>query len=388
MGSDAPGTRLAYHQVLRVSDDTLRGWLSKAGDVNEPGMWAVRWIQGAVAAGAQQANFAFSRRTVEAHLYGNFNTNSRQLAEQFVRGHIPTADCDKHWVTALDGLENFPGRIRLASRSMGEEKRQIMHIEQGSIVQTEQDRPPGASANLSLVLELTQSPPLMSTAWSAELKLVSRRLKYCPLPVMVGRKLVSQHTPYQESSALMSWMEPAIGSERFFLMQGDPRQVLSPWIDPTRGYVHTPHRCSLVLMLSRVPSGQGQARAYWLRDGAVHGPVRVAGSTGCLKMDILCPGDRPGLEFQDWYRCDPDSLFPVALVLSVARRLASGLDSMAQQAEATDRPIDGILRRARTSSPLSLALPTLGRPYNALGGGFHEALKAFSLRSNLELVTG
>ena len=125
-----------------------------------------------------------------------------------------------------------------------------------------------------------------------------------------------------------------------------------------------------------------------MRDGALTGPVRVVGPTGGLRVDIVCPGDRPGLELKEWYERDPSSLFPEQLVLSVARRLAGGLDSMSQEARATDRPIDEIIRKANAVPVLTKVIPTLGRPYNALGGAFHEAVKTFSLRPSLALVSG
>lgn len=374
-------------KLIRVSEETLRGWLAGLASTTEPGMWAVRWVQGGVAAGAEQANFFFRRRVAEAHLYGNFSVDSRQLADQFVRGRIPAAECDRHWVVALDGLETFPGRIRLAARDKNNH-RQIVIIEDGSVVKVEQDSPSGASANLSIILELHQRGKKMATPWGAEVAQLTKRLKYCPLPVMLGSKLISQRTAFSDGTALMNWMEPALGSERHFIMQGDPKQILSPRLVSSRGVLITPHRCSLLLTLGRVPPGKGLARVSWLRAGALTDPVRLVGSTGSMRMDIVCPGDRPGLELKEWHRLDPDSLFPVALVLSVVRRLAGGLDSMAQEAAAIDRPIDELIRRANTGHPLTKALPTLGRPYNALGGTFHESVKAFSGRPGLELVQG
>jgi hypothetical protein len=382
------GIARSGHQIARVSEETLRGWLSRLASPTVPGMWAVRWVQGGVAAGAQQANFFFRRKVAEAHLYGNFTVDARQLAEQFERGRIPKVESDRHWVVALDGLENFQGRLRLASRDKNNH-RQIVIIEDGSIVKVEQDIPSGASANLSLILQPAERGRLTDTPWAAEVGQLSKRLTYCPIPVVIGRKPLSGRTAFSHNKdALMNWIEVALGNERHFLMQGDPRQILSPRLVATRGVMITPQRCSLMMTLSRVPPGQGWARAYWLRDGALTDPVRLAGATGCMRMDILCPGDRPGLELPDWHRCDPASLFPVALVLSVARRLAGGLDSMAQEAAAVDRPIDELLRRANTGHAWTRFLPTLGRPYNALGGTFHQALKAFSLRPSLELLQG
>lgn len=369
-----------------MSDESLRGWLKRLESPNEPGGWAVRWVQGAVAAGAQQVKFHFRRGGLEAEIHGNFSTCASLLADQYVRGRIPTIPWDRHWVTALDGLEEFPGKLRLSSRQG--ETREIVDIEQGTVEQVRQEKLQGEAPCLALSLEPARGGSPLASQWEAEHRVLRSRLRYCPLPVYAGRRMVSQRAVFKDSEALMSWMEPAMGNERFFTMQGDPKQILSPRLVSARGFLVAPQRCSLMIVLSRAAPGVGQARAYWLRDGALTGPVRLVGPTGAVRVDILCPGDRPGLELREWYERDPSSLFPSALVLSVARRLAGGLDSMAQEARRIDRPIDQILRKATSVPALTKMVPTLGRPYNALGGSFHEAVKAFSLRPHLELVSG
>jgi hypothetical protein len=374
------------HQVPTVSDGTLKGWLNKLKASPDPGFWAVKWVQGAVASGAQQVNFHFRRASAEAQIYGPVAASARQLAEQFVRGHIPAAPADRHWVTALDGLENFPGRILLASRE-GTTRMSVV-IEGGSIASAKEDRLEGAAPNLSLTLELAKRGSLFSSPWAAETGALWSRVKFCPLPVMVGRTLISQRSVYRDKSILMNWMEPAMGNERAFTMQGDPKQILCPRLVSPRGILQVPHRCSLMVSLSAAAAGSGMARAYWMSDGALTGPVRVVGPTGALRLDILCPGDRPGLDLKEWYKLDPASLFPEQLVLRVARRLAGGLDSMMAEAAACDRPIDELIRKGNAVPLLTRVLPTLGRPYNALGGPFHESVKAFSMRGSLELLSG
>lgn len=369
-----------------MSDETLRGWLKRLESPNEPGGWAVRWVQGAVAAGAQQVKFYFRRGAMEAEIHGTFSTSSSLLAEQFVRGRIPTIPWDRHWVTALDGLEEFPGKLRLVSRQG--ETREVVHIEQGTVQQVKQEKLQGDAPSLVLVVEPDKSGSPLASPWEAERRVLRSRLRFCPVPVYLGRQLISQRPVFKDSRALMNWMEQAMGNERFFTMQGDPKQILSPALVSPKGFLVVPQRCSLMVTLSRAAPGTGQARAYWLRDGALSGPVRVVGPTGNVRVDILCPGDRPGLELREWYERDPSSLFPSALVLSVARRLAGGLDSMAQEALVSDRPIDQIIRKANSVPALTRVMPTLGRPYNALGGAFHQAVKAFSLRPHLELVPG
>lgn len=369
-----------------MNEETITAWLTGLRRVSSPEMWAVRWAQGGVAAGAQQIAFVFTRRRAEAHLFGPMQTQAQSLADQFHRGTVPVREADRHWVTALDALESFPGQVRVLSRQGS--VRQVVVLEAGSIVGMEQEPFDGAAADLTLRLDLARPAKRWKTPWSAERQALVRRLRYCPVPVTVGRTEISRQNVFANQPALMNWMEPALGTERHFVMQGDPRQIVSPRLFPVAGLQPAPQRLSLQMTLTPADAEHGQARAWWIRHGALSGPVRLVGATPGLTIDILCPGDRPGLELFDWYEQDRNSLFPVALVLSVSRRLANGLDSMEAEARLRERPIDDLIRRGRQHSALRRVLPSLGRPYNALGGPFHRAVKAFSLRPDLELLRG
>ncbi len=370
-----------------MTDESLRAWLNGLGASTAPGLWTVKWVQGAVAGGAQQVNFTFRSNSAEAHIFGPVTAGARQLAEQFRSGRHPADPAHRPFVGALDGLESFPGTVRLSSRDGYQ--RQIVTLEQGTIKEVKHDEFEGASANLSLFLEAPGRASPLSSRWAAELRVLKERVKYCPLPVMIGRALISQQPVFSgQRRALMNWMEPAMGNERFFSMQGDPRQILAPRLVSGPRLLPSTQRCSLMVSLARAAPGEGAARVHWIRDGALTGPVRLLGPTGALDIEIFCPGDRPGLDLREWHKLDPGSLFPEALALGVARRRAAGLDSMGEAARQTDRPIDDLIRRGQGTRALQGRLPTLGRPYNALGGSFHDSLKAFSQRPRLELVLG
>lgn len=370
-----------------MTDESLRAWLNGLGASTAPGLWAVKWVQGAVASGAQQVNFSFKQQSAEAHIFGLVTAGARQLAEQFSSGRHPADPSHRPWVGALDGLESFPGTVRLTSRDGSQ--RQVVTLEQGTIKDVKHDDFDGASANLSLFLEAPGRSSPFASRWAAEYSMLKGRLKFCSLPVMIGRTLISQQSVFVgQKNALMNWMEPAMGNERFFTMQGDPRQVLAPRLLPGRGPLPAPHRCSLMVSVARAAPGEGAARVHWIRDGALTGPVRLLGPTGSVDIAIYCPGDRPGLDLREWHKIDPGSLFPEQLTRGVTQRLAAGLDSLGEEARQFDRPIDDLIRKGQGTRALAGRLPTLGRPYNALGGSFHDSLKAFSLRPRLELVLG
>lgn len=367
-------------------DETLKAWAQGLESSSAPGAWAVRWVQGAVAAAAQQVNISLEARAAVVSCYGGFSVQARSLAEQFVNGRIPTAPELRYWVSALDGLEQFPGRLYLSTRSGTVQ--QVATLENGSLLEVTSTELQGAAANLILRLEPAKRSRLGASPWNPERSALQEKLAFCPIPVLLGKTLISGRTAYQRRSALMNWMEPAAVDERSFLMQGDPQQILAPGIVSPRGITIAPHRCSMMVTLARAKDGRGAARVYWLHDGALTSAVRVAGETGALEVDIVCPGDRPGLSLRQWYELDPASLFAESRLQSIVLRLAGGLDSMAQQAKAQDRPIDELIRRGKSKNGWAQLLPILGRPYNALGGSFHQAVTALARREKIELLRG
>lgn len=165
------------------------------------------------------------------------------------------------------------------------------------------------------------------------------------------------------------------------------KQVLSPrLVDKAAGEAER-KQCGLVFNLALVRPGQGVARVWWVKDGSLVGPVRLVGPTGAAALEIVCAGDRPG-SLSEWASRGTWTFFPDKLVLSVARRLAGGLDTLLPQLAAQEGITGQLLRQANAMTGFRNLLPTRGRPCLALAGPFHASLKAFSLRSGLELSPG
>ncbi len=382
-----------------MSDETLKGLLEKLrwaegssplplDKENEPkneGLWSVKWIQGGVAAGATRVIASFSRGQFELDLYGRFPADAKLLAKYILNDRVPTGGAERHWVMALRQLRNRRLGMRIVSRK-GAHQKQIVTIDRDGDMKAFEERFEGGSGTLAVTVEPAKRRTFAKTSnWKAEIAALRSRLKYCHLPIVLEKDLLNEDPVYQDGRVLMSWMEQALGDEPHFLISGNPERILAPHlVKPDSQTLHL-HGCSLMLTLRSSPTNKGVAKVWWIKDGALVGPVRIVGPTGALQIEIVCPGDRDS-ELSEWAARDPWSFFPEKLALSVVRRLAGGLDSLLPELEANEGFLESLMRQANAGTGYRLTLPVAGKPSLALSGAFHASLKAFSLRNSLELT--
>lgn len=382
-----------------MGDETLRGLLEKLcwadGSRSLPlekealpeneGLWAIKWIQGGVAAGATRAIASFPRGRLEIDLYGHFPADAKSLAKSILNDRIPPKGAERHWVMALRHLRNRQLGMRLASRK-GPHQKQIVTIDQEGEMKAFEEPFEGGSGTLSVTVEPSRRRILGKTSsWTAEVTALRSRFRYCHLPIVLEKTLLNDDPVYRDGQVLMSWIEQALGDEPHFLVSSDPRRILAPRLVEPDGHKLELHRCSMLLALRSGPPNRGVAKVWWVKDGALVGPVRVVGATGVLQVEIVCPGDREK-ELSEWAARDPWSFFPDKLALSVVRRLAGGLDSLLPELVAREGFLESLMRQIQTVSGNRLMLPVDGRPCLALSGAFHASLKAFSMRNSLELM--
>lgn len=381
-----------------MSDESLKGLLEKLRwaeglsprppepSAEADGLWAVKWIQGGVAAGASRATVSTRKGgRLELELFGQFNWDARRLAQQVVTGIEPHNPVERHWVMALRHLRTLDLIPTLMSRD--DRSQLLVTIRPDSDLEVVTQRYEGGSGNLGLYVALPRRPKLWTDPWQPERSCLRQRLPYCPVPVILDKENLAQRCAYDNPGTVMSWMEPALGSEPFLFATGNPKQVLSPrLVDKAAGEAER-KQCGLVFNLALVRPGQGVARVWWVKDGSLVGPVRLVGPTGAAAIEIVCAGDRPG-SLSEWASRGTWTFFPDKLVLSVARRLAGGLDTLLPQLAAQEGITGQLLRQANAMTGFRNLLPTRGRPCLALAGPFHASLKAFSLRSGLELSPG
>lgn len=378
----------AFLQNLRVAEGssaqftidpaqafTKLGWQHAA----EPGLWVVKWVQGAVAAGAVKVEFVFQRRYLEVHCHGDFQVDARALVEKLLGGQIPSHRSERHWVAALHGVCGEPlERLTLISRQGT--VRQMITFQNGELRSSEDEVEAGPSA-FSLLL-IPSRPPLLSawrSTWTPLIGALTTRLRYCPIPVLVKKAQVSRQSPFS-NGALLNWIEPAVEGQHAFLVYGSPRQIISPALSPLPDVVPEAHKAALMVTMRRRVGPRGTADVYWMRDGALIGPIKVVGPTGAICLDIICPGDHPRVNLSEWALQDPATFFPDKKVLEVARQLVTGLESLI--VTLAERQDEHRYER-RLLSARSLADAKLLR---ALEGPVLGALRGFSQREALELA--
>jgi hypothetical protein len=385
-----------------VSEDALSTWLGELGEVEgerseftidpakaferlnqqhsvEPGLWAVKWVQGAVAAKASEIHFNFTRQRVQVGCYGPLDVDAKALMEMVLGGRIPGDTAQRHWVTALRGLgAGQVGWLSLTTHCGHE--RTVVVLKDGRLEINQDQR--SNTAPLFLAFAPAKSTPIWRSgaAWSDERDALASRLQFCSMPVLVDKKGVSRRSPFESSKVMLSLMEPAEEGQPYFCMYGDPTQILSPSLMEAPNLAHALQRCALMIAVSRSPAAAGKAHVFWMRDGALIGPIEVVGGTGAIGLDIICPGDHPDVDLSEWALRDPSSFFPQELVLKVARRLLAGLDSLTMDLAHREVETRTLFRFGGAAANARLL--------RAFEGGMLAALRAFSLREELQLAAG
>jgi hypothetical protein len=346
----------------------------------EAGLWAVKWVQGAVAAGAAQVNFHFSRGQALAQAFGPFAVDARTLVEQFLSGAIPAGRAARHWVAAARGVFSEPlATLSLVSRQGN--LRQSALFSKGELALVE-DEFFGASPSLALKADRAGRKLLWpARCWQHATAALRSRSRYCPVPILIGREVISQQSPFRQPRSLLCWMEAAKPGEPSFEIHGDPHQLVSPNFVTLKDGSLGLHACALMVTLSSQPNGRGAAEVWWMRDGALIGPVRVHGGCGYVHFEIICPGDHPEVDLSEWALREPAEFFPAERILAVVGRMAQGLESLLQTLSEVD---DNQRRGGSHSTPL----PPNPKLLRALEGALIRDTHAFSQRTHLELVPG
>lgn len=350
----------------------------------EPGLWIVKWVQGAVAAGAVAVEVSFSRHSLEIHCYGVFSVDVRQLVKQLLGGQIPAQRSERHWVAALHGVCGEPlESLTLASRHGTD--RQKVTFRDGILSTEEEQADPGPRA-LSLHLNLASSSARLwnwRSRWSHVEQALTSRLRYCHVPIRVGKSLVSRQSPFAHG-ALLNWIEPAAEDlVEAFTVHGSSEQIISPSLLQSHED-HTPDlvRSSLMVTLHRSRLKRGSVDVFWIRDGALIGPIRANVPVSVIRLEVFCPGDHPKVNLSEWAIQDPASFFPDQKILEISRQLVLGLESLI--VTLSERHDEAMRHPFLFFSSSAMAD---GRLLRALEGPVLGALRGFSQRSSLELIT-
>ena len=84
----------------------------------------------------------------------------------------------------------------------------------------------------------------------------------------------------------------------------------------------------------------GGADVYWVRDGALLGPISLHQSIPSVRLQIICPGDQLQMDLSEWGIREPEQSFPAEEVLRTVRELADHLRPRKKKSVRLDYKID------------------------------------------------
>ncbi len=273
-----------------------------------PGLWAVKLVQGAVAAGARRVTFTLGRNSLEFRCFGEFTVDATDLLGKVVQGR-PCADrALAHWITALRAALGKEPETLVLTTCQGDLLQQI-EVRGGQVRSTQRSLE-GSHIYHRLALKLTYGRASGSRPNAAEFQELYQRCRLCPIPVVVdGKDVLRENLPYwtsylQPSEAEQPTMalsvQPQSGTESFHLV-GD--RLLRPGT----------YRASMFLGVA-LTSRPSKPHLYWLRDGVLLGPYATAGPSVTARVDIVLPGDDVDLDLSEWGVREHGQLFPARAV--------------------------------------------------------------------------
>ncbi len=292
----------------------------------EAGLWVVKMVQGAVAADLFGVEFAFSSSSIECRMYGAQVPSAKVLFEALVNSKAPSQRAQRHWVTALRSIygQDF---TRITWVSENHDQAEIVTIDKDQIKLTARPVQDLEVERFFLKIEYPSRWFPWSSVGVDEYKLLCDRCPFCPIPVTADSRLVSQQHPSRLTQGAVAalWMDgPRDGGPSFPLTIEEvpkgltaPTLLVSKWASEDFGI----HPCSLLVSLSPNGAKLEAPKVYWLRDGAVLGPLYLTTLLDGLSMTVICPGDQAETDLSEWALRDPSTAFPAAQVLECVRAI-------------------------------------------------------------------
>ena len=327
-----------------MSKQSLQSFLNSLGSSNEPsaeftidprsaleklsqfqlpesGLWAVKMVQGAVAAQLFGVEFVFSSSSIECRMYGTQVPSAKSLLDALVHSSASSKRAHRHWATALRSLYGQEFR-RITWVSEDREQAEIVSIDKEQITLSARPVRDLEVERFFLKIEYPSRWFPWPSVGIDEYKLLCDRCRLCPLPVSADSRLLSQQHPsklQQAASAVLWMLGPKEDGDPTFpllvenaLEDGAPPDLLiSKWVSEGLGV----HQCSLMVWLSPNAGKLEAPKVFWLRDGALIGPVHLTSPLEGLSMTVVCPGDQAETDLSEWALRDPKSAFPATRVL-------------------------------------------------------------------------
>jgi hypothetical protein len=292
----------------------------------DPALWAVKMVQGAVAAGCFGVEFKFTRTAIVCQIYGAPIPAAHDLLKVLLRSEAPRTRAIHHWVVALRSLFGHEvSRWGWASQVDG--VREQVDVVDGEVhTRSLPSEHPVDSFEVKLEVESTKG--LKPSAGFAEYRHVCHRCRLCPIPVTADGRLVSRQHPagLVRADYAAVWFERAGQDEPFFLYpaEADEGKRTKPVVIASKALREK--ECSRIVMVA--PScgrGAPTSSVYWLRDGALVGPVGMNPPPRGIQVQVICPGDHLAMDLSEWGVREPDRSFPADHILRSLREMGDNL---------------------------------------------------------------
>jgi hypothetical protein len=295
----------------------------------DPTLWAVKMVQGAVAAGCFGVEFHFTRQEMRCSIYGAPIPNALDLLRSLLSGNSPTARDLHHWIVAIRSLFGREFTRWGWSSVIDGERDKVTIVDGEPISRTESCEAPVDSLRLEIELSPPRGP--VPTVGHSEYKHLCDLCALCPIPVTVDGRLVSQQHPACLMTANFAavWMEQAVAGPYFPLdTNREHPKNLKPFLIASKTLAKEKgvHPCSRIVMVGSPGRWQtGGADVYWIRDGALLGPISLQQSIPSVRLQIICPGDQLQMDLSEWGIRSPEQSFPAEEILRTVRELGDHL---------------------------------------------------------------
>lgn len=284
----------------------------------DPDLWAVKMVQGAVAADCFGVEFEHTRERLRCTIYGPPVPSAFDMLKYLLNAQTPPHRALHHWLVGLRSLfGSCDSEWKWISEINGE--REEIRVRDGQPVDSYSE---GNSEVDTLTIELT-SPRGIGPWEGGTYKLLCDRCKLCHIPVTFDRRLISQQDPALLTSAKYAvlWMESGKKDLAHFPVKVVTRakSPKMPVLLATKTLAKNDgvHPCSHIVCVSPAKWRRGKVEVYWMRDGSLIGPLETVEQVSpSVSIQIICPGSGLQMDLSEWAPREPQSQFPDGAVLT------------------------------------------------------------------------
>lgn len=279
------------------------------------GLWAVKLVQGAVAAGASSIAFTMERKRIRFRCEGGLRPGARRLLNLVCSGSIPKDRGERHWVTALRGAYGLGGRVCWSGWE--EDGPQTVTI-QGTEVSW-RDEPGRLLSSLEVVVEF-ESGSVGRRETASAYATLCEACRFCHVPVLVDNRMVSRQPVHdgKPDPHLVIWAEPPVPGEQAFCLHPHPTPTPEHFCAALREVSQSLPECAVFLRLK--PLERAESKVYWSQDGALLGPYKLTFEQD-IAIEMVLPGDNLRTDLSEWVVVEADRAIP----LETLRRAASAI---------------------------------------------------------------